>query len=209
MYEPISHQECRAQLQGDKFLCPPVADTGAATGSQSDAPLPGPSLLVLVLIYCDDKLLMLRRGCEPYVGRWAPPGGFVEHGESMEAAAVREVWEETRLILDSTQLLPSGVISVTHINQVHQVFFVYLDTLPVVVPVPPESIAVRWFTEAESRQPDAGFWDPGAHVDYAHLYETLRERRGDLFQWNEDYQRIISPGGSIRYVWRKGATAAR
>ena len=164
---------------------------------------PGPALLVLVLIYSRGKLLLLRRGCEPYLGKWAPPGGFVEHGESVEAAAVREVWEETQLQLDTTQMLPKGVMSVTQLNQVHHVFVVYLPEPAAVAPVPPESLDVRWFSEADCVRADAEFWEPGTHVDYTTLFRILGGGRCDLFQWNEDYQRIITADGQVRYVWRR------
>ena len=42
-----------------------------------------------------DEILLIRRGKEPMYGRWMVPGGTLEWGETLEAAAVREVLEET------------------------------------------------------------------------------------------------------------------
>ena len=64
----------------------------------SDRGTRGPALLVLVAVFADDRVL-LHRGVAPYQGQRAPPGGFVEAGESLEAAAIREVWEEAGIKL--------------------------------------------------------------------------------------------------------------
>lgn len=47
----------------------------------------------------EGRVLLIRRGKEPLRGRWVVPGGTVELGETLEAALVREVEEETGLIV--------------------------------------------------------------------------------------------------------------
>lgn len=55
------------------------------------------------------KVLLIERGHEPYKGKWALPGGFMEWGESCEQAAARELEEETSL--KNVELKQLGVFS--------------------------------------------------------------------------------------------------
>jgi 8-oxo-dGTP diphosphatase len=50
-------------------------------------------------------ILLIERGHEPFKGKWALPGGFMEWNESCEQAAARELQEETSIKnVDLTQL---------------------------------------------------------------------------------------------------------
>lgn len=55
-------------------------------------------LAVSVLIFDESgRLVLVRRGKNPQMGRWAIPGGSVENGETLDEAAAREALEETSL----------------------------------------------------------------------------------------------------------------
>ncbi len=46
------------------------------------------------------KILLVQRKAEPFKGKWALPGGFLEEEETLEAGAIRELEEETGLQMD-------------------------------------------------------------------------------------------------------------
>jgi mutator protein MutT len=52
-----------------------------------------------------DCVLLVRRAKAPLAGAWSLPGGAVELGETLEEAIVREVAEETGLIVAPVQVL--------------------------------------------------------------------------------------------------------
>lgn len=65
-----------------------------------------PSLTTDIFIFDDDfNFILIKRLNDPYKDCWALPGGFVEYGESVESAAVREAKEETSIDVELIDLV--------------------------------------------------------------------------------------------------------
>jgi len=56
-----------------------------------------PTLASDGIVLIDDKIVLIKRGREPYKGSFAIPGGILEYGETVEECVVREMEEETGL----------------------------------------------------------------------------------------------------------------
>ena len=69
-----------------------------------------PSLTVDIFIFDDEEnFILIKRKNEPFKHFWALPGGFVDFGESVEDAAIREALEETSIDITLEELV--GVYS--------------------------------------------------------------------------------------------------
>ena len=65
-----------------------------------------PSLTADIFIFDDDfNFILIKRKNDPYKDCWALPGGFVEYGESVETAAIREAKEETSIDVELKNLV--------------------------------------------------------------------------------------------------------
>jgi 8-oxo-dGTP diphosphatase len=64
-----------------------------------------PKVAAAAVIELDGGIVLLRRAIEPGYGQWVSPGGFVDLGETPEAAAVRETLEEVNLRVEARELL--------------------------------------------------------------------------------------------------------
>lgn len=71
----------------------------ANTGYTYRYPHPAVTVDVVTFTYRDGeiKVLLVRRAIDPFKGQWALPGGFLRETEDLEAAARREIEEETGL----------------------------------------------------------------------------------------------------------------
>ena len=64
-------------------------------------PVPG----VSVVVWDENRILLVQRGKAPYQGQWTLPGGMIELGETVEMAARREIREECGIEISAPELL--------------------------------------------------------------------------------------------------------
>jgi len=112
-----------------------------------------PLVGVGAIIIEGDRVLLVRRAHPPLQAQWSIPGGVLEVGEFMRAAAIREVREETGLIVEPGELL--GVYERVLRNEAQRVQYHYVLIDFLCRPVGGELCAasdaeeVRWFKREE------------------------------------------------------------
>jgi ADP-ribose pyrophosphatase YjhB (NUDIX family) len=79
-----------------------------------------PRVVVGVVPHWRDHILLARRAIDPCKGKWTIPAGYLEVGETLQAGAVRETWEEARARVTLEGLI--GVYNIPRIGQVYMVF---------------------------------------------------------------------------------------
>jgi 8-oxo-dGTP diphosphatase len=70
----------------------------------------------VVIVECG-KLVLVRRGAEPALGKWSFPGGAVELGEVVRDAAVREAKEECGLDVELVEDTPMDVYDILTMDE--------------------------------------------------------------------------------------------
>ncbi len=88
-----------------------------------------PVLGVGALILNGGSILLVERGKEPLKGYWSLPGGAVETGESLETALMREVREETGMVVVVKRLVEVFERIIEDINGRAKYHYVLLDYL--------------------------------------------------------------------------------
>lgn len=73
------------------------------------------------IVSLDGRILLVKRAIEPAYGNWMFPGGFVDRGEQLEEAAMRETREESSVEVRITRLLniysyPNNNVTFTRSN---------------------------------------------------------------------------------------------
>jgi 8-oxo-dGTP diphosphatase len=104
----------------------------------------------------EDEIILLRRGYQPSRGRWSMPGGFVDLGESVEDAAIRETKEELNIDIAVTSLV--GVYSRSTDRIVVVVYAARTEGTPTRTE---EALEVRAFRPTTIPWDQLAFWSDG------------------------------------------------
>ena len=78
---------------------------------------------VAVILMQDHNILLVKRKYKPKAGKWSLPAGFIENNESPEQAAMREVVEETGLVVKIQKIF--GVYEAVVEKDIHIILIVY------------------------------------------------------------------------------------
>ena len=105
-----------------------------------------PKVATGVICTLEGGIVLLKRAIEPSYGKWVFPGGYMDRGETVEEAAIREAREETNLEVRIRSLLNiysypgAAVIIVVYEGDVTGGTLQPLDETLEVHPFPPEAI---------------------------------------------------------------------
>ena len=137
-----------------------------------------PRVVVACLMSWHDQLLLIRRASGPGKGGWAPPGGFVELGESPKEAAARELREETGI---AKQVDDLSIFVVGSIRYTNQVYLTYRGTLPSRdYSLSPEALEVGFFTRETFPWDEMAFEGAPDPVDT--FFRDLRANRFGVYE---------------------------
>ena len=119
----------------------------STTRKYPDAPLPA----VGAVVFKEDAVLLVQRSNPPSRGLWAIPGGRVRLGETLRAAAEREILEETGVTIRAGEpVLTFDVIQKDHRGEV-EYHYVIVDMVADYVSGEPrggdDATDARWITE--------------------------------------------------------------
>jgi ADP-ribose pyrophosphatase YjhB (NUDIX family) len=134
---------------------------------------PRPALTVDCVVFGYDgrslRVLLIERAAEPFRGRWALPGGFVNMDETIDAAALRELEEETGLVrLYLEQLYTFGDLGRDPRERVVSVaYFALVKPADHVVRAASDAKRAEWFPVDDL---------PALAFDHPHIVETALER---------------------------------
>jgi bifunctional NMN adenylyltransferase/nudix hydrolase len=139
------------------------------------APFPPVFVTVDAVVTCQSHVLLIQRGKAPGKGLWAVPGGFLELAETLHQSALRELREETGLVLDSaaSEAIATHVFDHPQRSQrgrtiSHGFHFQLSDATLPVLEAADDAAALQWVPISELTAREGEFFD-----DHFHLLDTF------------------------------------
>ncbi|MBI2987714.1 MAG: NUDIX hydrolase [Deltaproteobacteria bacterium] len=126
-----------------------------------------PKVIAATIFTIEGRVALLRRGVEPAIGTWVFPGGYVDRGESVRDAAIRETQEEANV-----EVRLCGLLDVYSYPNSPNVIVVYAaEVIGGELRACDESVEARTFSAAEIPWEELGFESTkDALRDYLKLY---------------------------------------
>jgi len=108
---------------------------------------PRPAVTVdAILISKQNSVLLIQRSGEPFKGKWALPGGFIELHESLETACHRELEEETSLKVEKfTQFKAYGSVDRDPRGRIISVIFYSLQNVESIPVAGDDAVNAKWY----------------------------------------------------------------
>jgi 8-oxo-dGTP diphosphatase len=127
---------------------------------------PSPIPAVIAVVVRDGRTLLVRRANPPDAGLWGFPGGRIEHGETVRAAALRELLEETSVLGEAQDIITAlDVLDRSNDGTLRHHFILIAVLCRWLSGVPTagdDALEARWFRIADLT---AGRSDMSADVD--------------------------------------------
>lgn len=121
------------------------------------------------------KVLLIQRGNNPYKGQWAFPGGFMDMDETTEQCAIRELEEETGLIVFELQQIGAySKVDRDPRGRTITVAYLALVDAPVEVKGQDDAAKAQWFPL--SALPELAFDHADIMQDAFKIYKSNNNR---------------------------------
>ncbi|MBT32719.1 MAG: NUDIX hydrolase [Thalassobius sp.] len=138
---------------------------------------------VICLLKCGDQLLLLKRKNEPNKGLYTPVGGKLDPFETPEAAAVREIREETGIVVD--EVAYCGMLIETSPTKYNWTSFVYLSEIDYCEPPTCNEGELSWIAQDKLDTIET------PETDLYIYHAILKHTKFNLFaEYNQDLKMI-------------------
>jgi len=173
-HEPIEYRFCpRCGGDLEKRIVKPTEPKRLVCLNCSFIFYQDPKVVAGTIFTLDGRIVLLKRGVEPAMGKWVFPGGYVDRGESVHEAAIRETKEESQMDVKLGPLL-----NVYSYPRSPNIIVVYAaEAVGGELTAGDESVEARVFAPAEIPWNDLAFDSTkDALKDYIKLY--LKQKMG-------------------------------